>query len=132
MFDAKALPTSNRTSACRADGCTRYQPPRTAKITTFTHSGYTVWGLTERVLKAMRSPHVDAIGHLTGRILGWREGLDLDVELATTAEQPAPFELLDPDGAWRTPSSAPADRGKGGEAGNAAAEICDARAVEMP
>jgi DNA polymerase (family 10) len=28
----------------------------------------------------MRSPHVDAIGHLTGRILGWREGLEVDVE----------------------------------------------------
>lgn len=36
--------------------------------------------LTERVLKAVRNPHVDVIGHLTGRLLGQREPSAVDVE----------------------------------------------------
>lgn len=34
--------------------------------------------LTERVLRAIRSPHVDVIAHPAGRIIGEREDLDLD------------------------------------------------------
>lgn len=51
-------------------------------VTASIHSGFQQTGeqLTERVIKALRSPHVDAIGHLTGRVLGRREALDLDVE----------------------------------------------------
>jgi len=36
--------------------------------------------ITERVLKAVRNPHVDVIGHLTGRLLGQREPSAVDVE----------------------------------------------------
>ncbi len=35
---------------------------------------------TERLIRAMRNPHVDLIGHPTGRKLGGRDGLDLDLE----------------------------------------------------
>ena len=36
--------------------------------------------VTERLLKAIRNPHVDIIAHPTGRILRQREGADLDME----------------------------------------------------
>jgi DNA polymerase (family 10) len=36
--------------------------------------------VTERVLRALRNPHVDVIGHLTGRLLGQREPSEVDVE----------------------------------------------------
>jgi DNA polymerase (family X) len=35
--------------------------------------------IMQRLMTAIRSPHVDAIGHLTGRLLGKRPGADLDV-----------------------------------------------------
>jgi DNA polymerase (family X) len=35
---------------------------------------------TERILAAIDNPHVDSIGHLTGRRLSRREGADIDVE----------------------------------------------------
>ena len=66
-------------------------------VTASIHSGFQQPGeqLTERVIAALRSPHVDAIGHLTGRILGWREGLDLDVEriLQVAAETGTAMEI---------------------------------------
>jgi len=37
--------------------------------------------VTERLLKVMRNPHVDIIGHPSGRLLPNREGADLDMEL---------------------------------------------------
>jgi DNA polymerase (family 10) len=51
-------------------------------VTASLHSGFGQPGerLTQRVLTAMGSPHVDAIGHLTGRILGRRDPLEVDVE----------------------------------------------------
>ncbi|MGQ9681172.1 MAG: DNA polymerase/3'-5' exonuclease PolX [Anaerolineae bacterium] len=36
--------------------------------------------ITRRILNAVRNPHVDVIGHLTGRLLGQREPSDVDVE----------------------------------------------------
>jgi DNA polymerase (family 10) len=36
--------------------------------------------VTERVLNAVRNPHVDIIGHPTGRLIQEREGADLDME----------------------------------------------------
>jgi DNA polymerase (family 10) len=36
--------------------------------------------MTERILSAMEHPHVDAIGHLTGRMIGRRAGYSVDVE----------------------------------------------------
>jgi DNA polymerase (family 10) len=35
---------------------------------------------TERILRAIRNPHVDIIGHPTGRLIGTREGSPLDIE----------------------------------------------------
>ncbi len=35
---------------------------------------------TERLLAAIRNPHVDIIAHPTGRLIGQREGADLDME----------------------------------------------------
>ena len=43
------------------------------------HSGFTS-DLTERVLAAMENPHVDCIGHLTGRKLNRRGPADIDLE----------------------------------------------------
>jgi DNA polymerase (family 10) len=43
------------------------------------HSGFDK-DLTERVLAAMENPHVDCIGHLTGRKLNRREPADVDLE----------------------------------------------------
>ncbi len=36
--------------------------------------------ITERCLKAVRNPHVDILGHPTGRLIGRREPSDIDVE----------------------------------------------------
>jgi DNA polymerase (family 10) len=35
---------------------------------------------TARLLSAIRNPHVDIIAHPTGRLIGQREGADLDLE----------------------------------------------------
>ncbi len=43
------------------------------------HSGFNK-DLTERVLAAMENPHVDCIGHLTGRKLNRRAPADVDLE----------------------------------------------------
>jgi len=51
--------------------------------------------ITERLLGAMRNPHVDIIGHLTGRLLPNREGADLDMEavLQTARETGVALEI---------------------------------------
>ncbi|MEM8534057.1 MAG: DNA polymerase/3'-5' exonuclease PolX [Chloroflexota bacterium] len=36
---------------------------------------------TERLLRAIRNPHVDIIGHPTGRLIGEREGADIDINV---------------------------------------------------
>ena len=43
--------------------------------------------VTERLLKAIRNPHVDIIGHPTGRMIPNREGADLDMEAVFQAAQ---------------------------------------------
>lgn len=35
---------------------------------------------TERLLRAIHNPHVDIIGHPTGRLIGEREGADIDID----------------------------------------------------
>jgi DNA polymerase (family X) len=40
---------------------------------------------TARLLAAIRNPHVDVIGHPTGRMVGRREGADLDMEAVLLA-----------------------------------------------
>jgi DNA polymerase (family 10) len=51
--------------------------------------------VTERLLNAIRNPHVDIIGHPTGRLLPDREGADLDMEavLAAAAESGVALEI---------------------------------------
>ncbi len=41
--------------------------------------------MTKRVLAAIENPHVDCIGHLTGRLIGRREPYDVDVEAVVEA-----------------------------------------------
>ncbi len=41
--------------------------------------------MTARVLAAIENPHVDCIGHLTGRLIGRREPYDIDVEAVVGA-----------------------------------------------
>jgi DNA polymerase (family 10) len=50
---------------------------------------------TERVLAAMENPHVDCIGHLTGRKLGKRDPADVDLEqiVAKAVETKTALEL---------------------------------------
>lgn len=50
---------------------------------------------TARLIAAMRNPHVDAIGHPTGRLLGRREGYEIDVDqvLEVAAETGTALEL---------------------------------------
>lgn len=35
--------------------------------------------MTKRLLNAIRNPHVDAIGHLSGRLIGRRKGMEMDL-----------------------------------------------------
>ena len=51
--------------------------------------------VTERVINAVRNPHVDIIGHPTGRLIQEREGADLDMEaiLQAAAESGVAMEI---------------------------------------
>jgi DNA polymerase (family 10) len=51
--------------------------------------------ITRRLLNAIRNPHVSAIGHLTGRLIGKRKGveLDLDTVLKAAADHGCMMEL---------------------------------------
>jgi DNA polymerase (family 10) len=51
--------------------------------------------VTGRLLNAIRNPHVDIIGHPTGRLIPDREGadLDMDVVLAAAAESGVALEI---------------------------------------
>jgi DNA polymerase (family 10) len=51
--------------------------------------------VTERMLNAVRNPHVDIIGHPTGRLIPEREGADLDMEavLKAAAESGVALEI---------------------------------------
>jgi len=61
--------------------------------------------LTNRVLKAVENPHVDIIGHPTGRLVNSREGYDIDLEAVmklaaqtgTALEVNSQWERLDID-----------------------------------
>jgi DNA polymerase (family 10) len=51
--------------------------------------------ITERLLKAIENPHVDMVGHPTGRLIGAREPADLDIEaiLRAAAEHGVILEI---------------------------------------
>ncbi|TKX82941.1 DNA polymerase/3'-5' exonuclease PolX, partial [Halorubrum sp. SS5] len=44
---------------------------------------------TERLVNAVEHPHVDVLGHPTGRLINERSGLDPDVEAIATAASAA-------------------------------------------
>jgi DNA polymerase (family 10) len=51
------------------------------------HTSFRISGkeMTKRVIAAIGNPHVDCIGHLTGRLIGRREPYDIDVEAVAEA-----------------------------------------------
>jgi DNA polymerase (family X) len=82
------------------DGSLDYDP---AFLATFdwlvasvhSHFGRSVAEQTARVVRAIREPSVTAIGHLTGRMVGRRPGIDLDLErvLDAAAETGTAIEI---------------------------------------
>lgn len=75
------------------EGGVDYAPDVLARFDICLASLHSGWGqpsevATRRVLRAMENPYVDVVSHLTGRILGRRDPIDLDVEaiLAKAAE----------------------------------------------
>jgi DNA polymerase (family 10) len=84
----------------RSDGSLDYPDEVLARfdfVTASIHSGFgqSAERLTERVVAALRSRHVDAIGHPTGRILGRRDPLEIDLEavLRVAAETGTAMEI---------------------------------------
>lgn len=45
--------------------------------------------MTRRVIAAIRNPHVDVIGHLTGRLIGRRQGYEVDLDAILEAAREA-------------------------------------------
>jgi DNA polymerase (family 10) len=84
----------------RADGTLDYPDDVLAELDVVVASLHT--GLrsgrdrtTERMLAAIRNPHIDIIAHPTGRLIGRREGADLDMEavLQAAAEMDTAIEI---------------------------------------
>lgn len=59
------------------------------------HFGRDVREQTDRIVAAMREPSVTAIGHLTGRLIGRRAGIELDIDavLETAVETGTAIEI---------------------------------------
>ena len=57
--------------------------------------------VTQRLLSAIRNPHVDIIGHPTGRMIPNREGADLDMEPCCKPRRRAAWR-------WRSTPTRPA------------------------
>jgi DNA polymerase (family 10) len=69
----------------RQDGSLDYADELLAKldfVVASVHSGFRMdrEAMTARVIKAMQNPHVRAIGHPTGRLIGDRDAYDLDFD----------------------------------------------------
>jgi len=92
----------------RQDGTLDYSDELLAKldfVVASVHSGFRMGreAMTARVVKAMQNPHVRAIGHPTGRLLGDRDPFDLDFDVVmreaartrTCLEVNANFHRLD-------------------------------------
>ena len=84
----------------KADGSLDYADDVLAELDIVVASLHTSLGqprekVTQRLLNAIRNPHVDIIGHPTGRLLPDREGadLDMDVILAAAAESGVTLEI---------------------------------------
>src|SRR5215211_3813596 len=61
------------------DGSLDYEPAVLQRLDWVMASVHTSFRMTERVIEALRNPHVDCIGHLTGRLIGKREPYGVDV-----------------------------------------------------
>ncbi len=63
-------------------------------VTASIHSGFTqpAAQIMERIVGAMRNPHVRSVAHPSGRLIGRREGYELDIEtLARVAAETGTF-----------------------------------------
>jgi DNA polymerase (family 10) len=74
------------------DGSVDYDPEFLAGLDFGVASVHSAFNLdratqTKRVIAAMRNPAVNVIGHLTGRRIGHRPGIDLDIEAVLTAAE---------------------------------------------
>ncbi len=74
----------------RADGTLDLPDAALAKLDFVTASVHSAFKqdkekMTRRIIKAVENPNVDCIGHLTGRLLGRREGYAVDVEAVLKA-----------------------------------------------
>ena len=84
----------------RADGTLDYPDEVLAELELVIASLHTALSqpreqVTDRLLKAIRNPHVDIIGHPTGRLLPDRPGADLDMDaiIAAAAETGTILEI---------------------------------------
>ena len=84
----------------KADGSLDYPDEFLATLDLVVASLHTSLGqerdrVTKRLLKAIRNPHVDIIGHPTGRLIPDRPGADLDMDavLAAAAESGVALEI---------------------------------------
>jgi len=84
----------------KADGSLDYPDEFLATLDLVVASLHTSLGqererVTKRLLKAVRNPHVDIIGHPTGRLIPDRPGADLDMDaiLAAAAESGVALEI---------------------------------------
>ena len=84
----------------KADGSLDYPDEVLAKLDIVIASLHTSLGqererVTQRLLEAIRNPHVDIIGHPTGRLIPDREAADLDMEavFAAAAEMGTVLEI---------------------------------------
>ena len=69
----------------RSDGSLDYPDELLAQLDVVVASVHSAMGqereqMTDRIIKAMHNPHVDIIGHLTCRLLGERDPVEVDVE----------------------------------------------------
>ena len=74
----------------RADGSLDYDDEileRFDVVTASVHSGMGMAGdrMTARIIKAISNPHVDILGHPTGRIIGRRDPYEVDMDAVLTA-----------------------------------------------
>ena len=84
----------------RADGSLDYPDEVLAMLDVVVASVHSAMGqdketMTARIVRAIRNPHVHAIGHLSTRLLGEREPIDVDVEavLRAAAETGTALEI---------------------------------------
>ncbi|MBI4282458.1 MAG: DNA polymerase/3'-5' exonuclease PolX [Chloroflexi bacterium] len=83
LLDIKVLAGSE--VDIRSDGSLDYPDELLSQLDVVVASVHSAMGqergkMTDRIVRAMHNPHVDVVGHLTCRLMGEREPVDLDVE----------------------------------------------------